>query len=103
MHYRPMFGFHDYATDPRSGRPQAHYSWVYETVVTWTAWAMAATCLIGAITFYLKWQKAGFPWEMALGSILFAVIAYWRHSMLARKRAAFRSAVSDYEAMLANP
>jgi hypothetical protein len=103
MHYRPMFGFHDFTSDPRSGRPQAHYSWASETVVTWTVWALAAVFLFGAVAFYLKWQNLNGPTQMALASVLSAGIAYWRHNMLARKRAAFRDAIEDYEAMIAKP
>jgi hypothetical protein len=40
---------------------------------------------------------------MALASVLFAAIGSWRHTMLVRKRAAFRDAVADYEAALAKP
>lgn len=103
MHDRPMFGFHDFTTDPGSGRPQAHYSWASETVATWTAWALAAVSLVGALAFYLKWQNLAGSTQMALASMLFAGIAYWRHNMLARKRTAFRDAVKDYEAMIAKP
>ena len=38
---------------------------------------------------------------MTLAAGLFAAIAFWRQSMLARKRAAYHDAVAAYEAMLA--
>jgi hypothetical protein len=38
---------------------------------------------------------------MALGAGLFTVIALWRQNALAQKHAAYRDAVSAYEAMLA--
>ena len=103
MHYGPMFGFHDYTTDPRSGRPQPHYLWVVETVTTLTAWVLAASFLVGGLAFYVKSQELDGPMQMALGSILLAAIAYWRQTMLVRKRAALREAVKTYEAMLADP
>jgi hypothetical protein len=103
MHYRPMFGFHDHSNDRRSGRPQAHYSWVAETITTWAAWVSATTSLVGAVAWYLRWGSLDGPTQMALASVLFAAIGYWRHTMLVRKRAAFRDAVADYEAALAKP
>jgi hypothetical protein len=103
MHYRSMFGFHDHTSDPRNGRPLAHYSWAGETIVTWTTWVLAAVSLCGALAFYLKWQDLDGPMQMALASVLFAGMAYWRHNMLIRKRAALRDAVKDYEAMLIKP
>ncbi|WP_445191821.1 hypothetical protein ACT009_14780 [Sphingomonas sp. Tas61C01] len=98
-----MFGFHDYTTDSRSGRPQPHYSWTHETVATWTAWALAAVFLVGALALYLHWHTWEGPTQMALASLLLAGTAYWRHDMLARKLTAFRDAVEDYEAMLEKP
>lgn len=103
MHYRSMFGFHDYTTDPRNGRPHAHYSWAGETIATWTTWALAAISLCGACVFYLKWQDFDGPVQMALASVVFTGLAYWRHTMLVRKRATLRNAIKDYEAMLTKP
>jgi hypothetical protein len=64
---------------------------------------MAAISLVGALTFYWKWQKGDGPIQMALAAILLAAIAYWRHRMLVRKRSAFRHAVRTYEKMLGDP
>jgi hypothetical protein len=96
-----VFGFHNFKTDPRSGRPQPHFSWLGERLVTWTAWALAVISLVGAVAYYLKWQEVDGPAQMTLAAVLFALIALWRQNMLARKRANYQDAVSAYEAMLA--
>jgi hypothetical protein len=95
-----MFGFHDYTTDPRSGRPQPHISWLGERFTTWTAWALVAISLWGAVSFYLKWEEIGGAAQLTLAAGLFAAIAHWRQRMLAKKKAAYRNAVAAYEAML---
>lgn len=101
MHRDRVFGFHDFTTDPRSGRPQPHFSWLGERLTTWTAWVSAAVSIVGAVAFYLKWHEMNGPAQMTLAAGLFAGIAFWRQSMLARKRAAYHDAVAAYEAMLA--
>ncbi len=103
MHHRYMFALNNHVTDPRNGRPQAHYSWAGETIVTWTTCAFAAMSLFGTVAFYLKWQQLDGPAQMALASVLLAAMAYWRHTMLVRERAAFRNAVDDHEVMLKKP
>ncbi|WP_226017516.1 hypothetical protein [Novosphingobium sp. FKTRR1] len=100
MHYHQMFGFRDFTTDPRSGRPQPHTSWLGERLITCTAWASAAFSLVGAIAYYQKWHEMDGAAEMTLAAVLFALIASWRQSMLARKRANYHDAVAAYEAML---
>ena len=96
-----MFGFHDHTTDPRSGRPQPHMSWLAERLITWTAWGSAAVSLVGAVAYYLNWNELDGTAQMALGAVLFTVIALWRQNALAQKHAAYRDAVSAYEALLA--
>jgi hypothetical protein len=98
-----MFGFHDHIVDRRSGRPMPHYSWEGERVITWTAWASSAISLIGAAWYYEKWQAWEGPLQLTLASILLGGIAYWRHRILARKRAMMRQAVEAYDSMLAKP
>lgn len=96
-----MFGFHDFTTDPRSGRPQPHISWLAERLITWTTWANSAICMVGAVAYFLKWREMDLPTEMALASGLFASIAVWRQNMFAHKLAVYRDAVAGYEAMFA--
>lgn len=79
-----MFGFHDFTTDPRSGRPQPHISWLAERLITWTTWANSAICMVGAVAYYLKWREMDLPTEMALASGLFASIAVWRQKRCSR-------------------
>lgn len=100
MHCRQVFGFHDYTTDPRSGCPQPHYSWLGERLITWTAWMSAAILLIGGFANYVKWHDTdGFAQMMSAGT-LFTAVALWRQKMLARKRSDYRAAVANYQAML---
>ena len=49
----------------------------------------------------MKWHEANGPAQMTLVAALFALVAFWRNRMLARKRASYRKAVATYEAMLA--
>ncbi len=100
MHHHQMSGFHDFTTDPRSGRPQPHTSWLGERLITWTAWASAVISVGGAIAYYLKWPEMDGAAQMTFAAVLFALIAFWRQSMLARKRATYHDAVAAYEAML---
>jgi len=98
-----MFGFHDFTTDPRSGRAQPYISWLGERLITWTVWASAAISLIGAVAYYLKWHGIDGPAQLVLAAVLFALIAFWRQSMLAQKRAPYKDAVAAYKAMLVQP
>jgi hypothetical protein len=81
-------------------------SWLAERLITWTAWGSAAISLVGAVAYYLNWNELDGTAQMALGAVLFTVIAFWRQNALAQKHAAYRDAayrdaVSAYEAMLA--
>lgn len=100
VHDPRVFGFHDYTTDRRSGRPQPHVSWLGERLITWTAWVSAAASLVGAVSFFVKWHEAEGPAYMTLAAALFAGVALWRQKMLARKRASYRDATAAYDAML---
>lgn len=101
MHIHQVFGFHDFTTDLRSGRPRPHISWLGERLITWNAWASAAISLVGGVAYWLKWHEMDVPVQMTLVAMLFVLIAFWRQDMLARKRAIYRDAVATYEAMLA--
>jgi hypothetical protein len=102
LHRKRVFGFQDFTTDPRSGRPQPHVSWLGERLVTWTAWASAVIFLAGAAAYYLKWHETDGPAQMTLAAVLFSAMAIWRQNLLARRRAAYLDAVAAYEAMLKN-
>lgn len=95
-----MFGFHDFTTDPRTGRPQPHSSWLGESLITWSGWASAAISLVGGFMYFLKWHELDGLVKMVLATVLLALIAYWRQRMLARKRAAYEEAATAYEVKL---
>jgi hypothetical protein len=100
MHYHRMFGFQDYVIDRRSGRPQPHYSWRAEGIITWIAWAIAAMFLIAAMSYCIERGEFVGALQMALGSILIGGVARWRQRLLACKRKELAKAIEAHEAML---
>lgn len=98
-----MFGFHDHVHRKSSGRPEPHLSWAAERFTTWVGWLGAVVFLFGAAYYYAKWQDAAGAGPMLLGSVLSAVIAYFRRRALEHKKAALGDALRRYETTFAEP
>jgi hypothetical protein len=100
-----MFGFPNYVINRRTGRPEEHYSWAYETLFTGVAWAFAAMFTALAV-FCIVWGNVEHGSNYAAvacagAAVLFSLIALWRRRSLTRRRQALRNAVRAYQEGLA--
>ena len=100
MYLAGMFGWPDYLTNRRTGRPEAHHSWACEALFIWWAWGGAAT--FAALAAFIVIGNAGLgsliaAFACAGAAAIFGSLALWRRRALKRKREAYRTAVLAYE------
>lgn len=96
-----MFGFNEHTTNPRTGRPEPHPSWLRERWENGLATGLAVAFAAFAAYDFWKWGVEGGAAQLAAGAVVIGLIAYARHVMLARKRRKYLKAVAAYEAAIA--
>ena len=96
-----MIGFHDHINDPRSGRPEPHYSWQGERLKTWLAWVTGGSLLLLSLYDYAKWRDVAGAAQILVVALIFAATGYLRGRALDRKKVALRIAVADHDDQLA--
>ncbi len=96
-----MFAFLDHVTHPQTGRPEPHFSWGQEAMITWFAAAGALVSAARAAYEFANWGDAQSAGWLLLFAVMIGSLAFIRHRMLETKRAEFREALAAYEAALA--
>ncbi|MEG3123821.1 hypothetical protein [Sphingomonas sp. GB1N7] len=96
-----LFGFADFTTNPKSGRPEAPISWVADRFAIWGGWLSTLVILAGAV-FALRNHDIKNGAYLAAAALLLVAINFWRHMSLRRKRAAFAEETAAYEKAMAS-
>lgn len=96
-----MFGFLGHTTNPRTGRPEPHTTWLMLRTAAWGGWGMAVVMIMFAALDYIRWGRLINLPDWLLAAAVFGAIGCAPYAVFKRKRRNYREAVVTYEAGLA--